>query len=139
MRSRAKHGRDRPLHGGPVAIELASLGGKLMLLTFAQIQGPKLSLPKWVNRLGSHETCPLRYAVLLLYFDSLPYCAIGVRYRARKLHPYVFSHATVNSLRILGQRGEGIHRVATHMVPEGEALCLGERPNFHAGLRHDSA
>ena len=37
----------------------------------------------------------------------------------------------VDSLRILSQGGEGIERIATTTVPKGEALCLGERPDFH--------
>ena len=36
------------------------------------------------------------------------------------------------SLSLLCQGGEGIKRIITRMVPEGEALCLGERPSFHA-------
>lgn len=110
-----------------------------MLLAFAQIQGPKLGLPQGVLRLGSHEACPLRHVVFLLNSDSLPYRAIRGRDSARNLHPRVFRHTTVSFLRILGQGGEGIHCVTTHTVPEGEALCLGEGPNFHVGLRHDSA
>ena len=37
------------------------------------------------------------------------------------------------SLSVLSQGGEGIKRIATTMAPEGEALCLWERPDFHAG------
>ena len=38
----------------------------------------------------------------------------------------------VVSLSVLSQGGEGIECIATAMVPKGEALCLWERPDFHA-------
>jgi hypothetical protein len=36
-------------------------------------------------------------------------------------------------LGVLSQGGEGVERIATTMVPKGEALCLWEGPDFHAG------
>jgi hypothetical protein len=50
----------------------------------------------------------------------------------RKLHPGTLGHTSVVPLGELCQGGEGIKRVATTMVPKGEALCLRERPDFHA-------
>ena len=49
-----------------------------------------------------------------------------------KLHPGTLGHTSVVPLSELCQGGEGIERVATTTVPEGEALCLWERPDFHA-------
>ena len=134
-----KHGGDRPLNGGLVAVEPTPLGRKLLLLTLTKVQGPKLGLPQGVIALDSHEASPLRDVVFLFDSDSLPHCAIGARNRTGELQPCVLGHATVNSLGILGQGGEGIKGIAAHMVPEGEALCLREGPNFHVGFRQDSA
>ena len=53
----------------------------------------------------------------------------------RELHPGALGHAGVVSLSVLSQRGEGIECIATAMVPKGEALCLWERPDFHARSR----
>ena len=52
-----KHGGDRPLNGGLVAVELAPLGGKLLLLALAQVQGPKLGHPR-----GSSDLTVMRPA-----------------------------------------------------------------------------
>ena len=49
-----------------------------------------------------------------------------------KLHPGTLGHTSVVPLSELCQGGEGIEGIATTTVPEGEALCLRERPDFHA-------
>ena len=54
----------------------------------------------------------------------------------RELHPGALGHAGVVSLSVLSQGGEGIERIATTVVPEGKALCLRKRPDFHAGSNH---
>ena len=98
-----KHVRNGSFDGVLVAKQPTPLGGKLLLLALAEVQGPKLGLPHGVLGLDSHETRPLRDVVFLLDSDSLKDWTIGVNYRARKLHPSVFGHATVNSLRVLGK------------------------------------
>jgi len=42
LRYLPKHGGDGPFNGGLVAVKPAPLGGQLLLLAFAEIQGPKL-------------------------------------------------------------------------------------------------
>ena len=66
LRRPPKHGGDGPFLGSLVAVKLAPLGNKLMLLALAKVLGPKLGLNKGVIGLRSHVTCPLRDYLLLL-------------------------------------------------------------------------
>jgi hypothetical protein len=139
LRCLPKHGGDGPFLGSLVAKKLAPLGDQLLLLVLAHVQGPKLGHYHGVFRLGIHQTRPLRDDLVFLAPDSVE----GFHRRAdegfsgandglRKLHPSTLGHAGVVSLSVLGQGGEGIERIAATAVPKGEALCLGERPDFHA-------
>ena len=134
-----EHGGDGPFLGSLVAKKLAPLGNQLLLLVLAHLYGPKLGLVKEVLGLRSQQTCPIREDLVLLASDSIesfhrgtdegfPGADDGVR----KLHPCALSHAGVVSLRVLCQGSESIERIAATAVPKGEALCLGERPDFHA-------
>ena len=137
-----KHGGDGPFLGSLVAKKLAPLGNQLMLLALAHLLGPKLGHYHWVFRLGIHQTRPLRDDLVLLAPDSVEGFHrgadegfSGANDGFRKLHPSTLGHAGVVSLSVLGQGGEGIERIAATAVPKGEALCLGERPDFHARSR----
>ena len=132
-----KHGGDGPFNESLVAKKPAPLGNQLLLLALAEIQSPKLGHINGVTYLGIHQTRPLRDDLGLLLSDpmlSFPGSTNdglgddGVR----KLHPGGLSHAGVVSLSVLSQGGEGVKRITTTIVPKGEALCLRERPDFHA-------
>ena len=131
--SRPKHGRDRSFLGSLIAVKLALLGNKLMLLAPAEVLGKKLGLFKGVFRLLSHQTGPLRDDLTLLHSDPMKDFTGGADDGVRELHPGALGHAGVVSLSVLSQGGEGVERFATTIVPEGEALCLWEGPDFHAG------
>jgi len=138
--SRPKHGRDRSFLRGLVAKKLAPLGDKLLLLALAEVQGPKLGPVKGVFGLRSQQTYPVREDLILLASDSIkgflvrtdigfPRADDGLR----ELHPGTLGHTSVVPLGELSQGGEGVERIATTMVPKGEALCLWEGPDFNAG------
>ena len=137
LRYLPKHGGDEPFNGSLVAKKPAPLGRQLLLLALAEIQSPKLGHINGVMYLGIHQTRPLRDDLSLLLSDpmlSFPSSTNdGVRDDGvRKLHPGGLSHAGVVPLSVLSQGGESIKRITTTIVPKGEALCLGERPDFHA-------
>ena len=136
LRCLPKHGGDGPFLWGLVAKKLAPLGNQLLLLALAEVLGQKLGLFKGVFRLRSHQTGPLRDDLTLLHSDSMKDFTGRADDGVGKLHPGALCHAGVVSLSVLGQRGEGIERIATAMVPEGKALCLRKRPDFHAGSTH---
>ena len=132
LRCLPKHGGDGPFLGSLVAKKLAPLGDQLLLLVLAEVLGQKLGLYKGVFRLRSHQTGPLRDDLALLHSDSMKDFTGRADDGVGKLHPGALCHAGVVPLSVLGQGGEGIERIAATAVPEGEALCLGERPDFHA-------
>ena len=139
LRCLPKHGGNRPFLGSLVTKKLAPLGNQLLLLALAHFQGPKLGLVKRVLGLRSQQTYPVREDLVLLASGSIkgfhggadkgfPRADDGLR----KLHPGTLGHTSVVPLGELCQGGERIEGIATTTVPEGEALCLGERPDFHA-------
>ena len=69
--SRPKHGRDRSFLRSLIAVKLALLGNKLLLLALAEVLGPKLSLNKRVIGLHNHVTCPLSDILMLLNHNSV--------------------------------------------------------------------
>ena len=127
-----KHRGGGPSCGSLVAKKPAPFGSQLLLLALAEVLGQKLGLFKGVFRLLSHQTGPLRNNLILLHPDSVLDFPGRADDGLRKLHPGALCHAGVVSLSVLSQGGKGIKRIATTMVPKGEALCLSERPDFHA-------
>ena len=130
LRCLPKHGGDGSFYGGPVAEEPAPLCKEVLLPALPLVHSELLPSRQRVLHLRAQEARCLRDIVLLL--DPPIDRAIRKGDGFGDFHPRALHLAMVDSLRILSQGGEGIERIATTTVPKGEALCLGERPDFHA-------
>ena len=127
-----EHRGHRPLFGGPGAVKLPLRRENLLPLALPHVLGSKYGLFQRVISLSGHQARRLRDIVLLPDPGLVVFYATARRDCSGQLLACIPRIATIGSLCKLGQGGEGIKCIAAHVGPEGEALCLWERPGFHA-------